>query len=124
MKSVLHIIARMLLLLSLAVAPLYGVTAPLMAVDTGGADSQIDVAANGQDMQKHDHGCCDMTGMDGCNGTADCNASCSTCGHCNVAAALVAVSFNNKPNPPWLVAVSDTRLGIVLPIEIRPPQVF
>lgn len=124
MKSILHIVGRLLLLLSLVVAPMYGVTAPLVELDMSAAQSQDSGVESGHDMQKHDKGCCDMAGMDGCNGATDCNGGCSTCHHCNVAATLVAIPFNSKLDTQSLVAIADTRSGIVLPIEIRPPQAF
>lgn len=118
MHSLTHnLLLHVVLLLALAVTPLYGVMAQAMPMQH---DHETVVSPDtAVDMKVMD--CCD--GDDGkCHGSSPCQ-NCTSCQHCNFAAVQSIptniASIVPLTGPTTLASIH----GIVPPVEIRPPQV-
>jgi hypothetical protein len=121
MKSIIHIVARFFLLLSIAVAPLNGVQASLL-MDMNESPSQSHMHMNDKDMSQKTHGDCDMADKGGCKCDSDCQSGCSACNHCNITGNLSVVTLYQELSGQNVMMMPDLRFGIVLPLENRPPQ--
>lgn len=111
-----NLLLYVVLLLSLAVTPLYGVTAQFMPMQH---DHDTMVSADtAADMNMMD--CCD--GEDGkCNGSSPCQ-NCTSCQHCNLAAVQDIFNHISGIVPVTGLAALASIDGIVPPVETHPPQ--
>ena len=116
MKSVAYMIARMILLVSLAVAPLYGVTAQFATVQHG----QDTVSELAPDSAMTMMDCCDSESGH-CKASSQCQ-SCPSCQHFSPGVTQDVFIHFTSMMPEIGSAMLCSGQGIIPPVEIQPPQ--